>query len=273
VPLAHSATGAGLPALAPVPVLLLAGILYLRAFVRVRRRRVGWSLLQAISFLAGLVAIAAAVLPPVASHDEEFPVHVTQHLLLAMAAPLLLALSAPVTLMLRTLRPDGRRRVARALHLPLVRVVAHPLAAALVDLVPLYVLYLTPLYGYSLAHPTTHELLHAHFLLAGCLFTWAVVGADPVPGRASIRTRSIVIVLAFAAHATLAKLMYARGPDTAGAAEVSDHAWRVGAQLMWYGGDAIELVLVAAFALQWYRLEGRRLRRSHQLLAAESTPR
>jgi cytochrome c oxidase assembly factor CtaG len=45
--------------------------------------------------LAGSLCVAAAVLPPVASHDEVFTVHVAQHLLLGMAAPVFLALSAP----------------------------------------------------------------------------------------------------------------------------------------------------------------------------------
>ena len=70
--------------------------------------------------LAGALCTAAAVLPPIASHDELFPVHVGQHLLLGMAAPAFLALSAPVTLALRTLprRPrrilDGCDRTHRA---------------------------------------------------------------------------------------------------------------------------------------------------------------
>jgi putative membrane protein len=48
---------------------------------------------------AGSACVAAAVLPPVSAHDEIFPVHVTQHLLLGMTGPAFMTLSAPVTLL------------------------------------------------------------------------------------------------------------------------------------------------------------------------------
>jgi hypothetical protein len=74
-----------------------------RVWHRLRRRGVRWPVTRAAAALAGSLCAAAAVLPPIASHDEVFPVHVAQHLLLGMAAPAFLALSAPVTLALRTL--------------------------------------------------------------------------------------------------------------------------------------------------------------------------
>ena len=243
----------------PALPLLSAAAFYLYAFLRVRRRRVGWPFARVGCFLAGLAVLGAALLPPLATRDDQFPVHVVQHLLFGMAAPLLLALSAPVTLALRTLPPHNRWWLSKLLRTRPVRLLSRPLVATLLDFVPLYLLYLTPLYGYALAHPPLHELLHAHFLVAGCLFTWATVGADPHPGRASVRARGGVIVLASAAHGTLAKMIYAAGPYPSDG--VSEHSWRVGARLMWYGGDAIELLLVLAFALQWYRREGKRLER------------
>jgi len=53
--------------------------------------------------LAGSLCVGIALLPPLASHDDRFEVHVIQHLLLAMVAPAFLVLSAPATLALRTL--------------------------------------------------------------------------------------------------------------------------------------------------------------------------
>jgi putative membrane protein len=269
--LAHGAVdSSGLTQLVPALPLLIAGALYLFAYRRVSRQRVGWPFARLACFLGGVVAVAVALLPPLAAHDEAFPVHVVQHLLLAMTAPLLLALSAPVTLALRTL-PRRRRRILTAvLHARPLRVLTHPIPAALLDFVPLYLLYLTPLYGYTLTHPVAHEVLHAHFLLAGCLFASATVGVDPLPGRASVRVRGAVIVLAFAAHATISKAVYAAGPGAAGAPDSSLHEWQLGAQIMWYGGDAVELLLVIAFALQWYRLEGKRYARSRQSRASAS---
>jgi cytochrome c oxidase assembly factor CtaG len=64
--------------------------------------------------LAGSLCVGIALLPPLASHDDRFEVHVIQHLLLAMAAPVFLAISASVSLALRTVplyRFRSRRRV------------------------------------------------------------------------------------------------------------------------------------------------------------------
>nr|MBI1228945.1 hypothetical protein [Cytophagales bacterium] len=59
----------------------------------------------------------------------------------------------------------------------------------------MYVLYLTPLYVLSLTNPWLHHLIHLHFLLAGYLFSWSIIGPDPVPNRPSIRFRMIVLFL------------------------------------------------------------------------------
>jgi putative membrane protein len=258
--------------LAPALPLLLVAWLYLRAYRLVRSRRVGWPLRRVALFLTGLGAVAAALLPPLATHDEAFPMHVLQHLLLGMAAPLALALSAPVTLALRVLPPRARRPLVELLHAGPVRVVAHPLAAATLAVVPLGCLYLTPLYGATREDPVLHDAVHLHFLLVGCLFAWAVVGADPMPGRAGIRVRGAAIVLVSAAHGTIAKLAYAAGPAAAAADGVSVADWRLGTELMWYGGDAVELLLASAFALQWYRREGQRLLRAAPTPAGARQP-
>jgi len=123
-----------------------------------------------------------------------------------------------------------------------------------------YALYLTPLYAATLRHPALHLLMHAHFLLAGYLFSWALIGLDPIPHRASFATRAVVLVLALGAHGTLAKLLYANGASIAGlrttGAGVDD--WRLGAQIMWYGGNVVDVALVFVFFLQWYIAGGRR---------------
>jgi putative membrane protein len=73
----------------------------------------------------------------------------------------------------------------------------------------MWVLYLTPLFAQTLPHPVLHEALHLHFLIAGCLFMWPLVGLDPVRARGSLRLRIGVLLLALGFHAALAKLIYA----------------------------------------------------------------
>ena len=117
--------------LIPLAVTLVAFAGYGTGLHRLRRLGVRWPATRVAAMLAGSFCTAAAALPPIASHDELFPVHVGQHLLLGMAAPAFLALSAPVTLALRTLPRRRRRILLRLLHSFPVAVLAAPAAAVL----------------------------------------------------------------------------------------------------------------------------------------------
>ena len=119
-------------------------------------------------------------LTPVVGHDELFPVHVGQHLLLGMAAPAFLALSAPVTLGLRALPRRPRRILLRLLHSFPVAALAAPATAVVLDLGRLYALYLTGLYQAAEHDDLVHAAVHVHMFPAGCLLSWAVIGIDPV---------------------------------------------------------------------------------------------
>jgi putative membrane protein len=108
-----------------------------------------------------------ALISPLAVHDEDFPVHMVQHMLLGMFGPLLLSLSAPVILALRTLPRRARKDLVGLLHSRVIRLLAHPVLATALFVGGLVGLYFTPLYEATLRHPLLHELIHLHFLAAG----------------------------------------------------------------------------------------------------------
>ena len=126
----------------PLALTLLADVGYGLAWYRLNRRGHRWPARRAACMLAGSLCVGIALLPPLASHDDRFEVHVIQHLLLAMVAPAFLALSAPVTLALRTLPRRARRALLRVLHSPAVSVLTAPATAVTLDLSGLYLLYL-----------------------------------------------------------------------------------------------------------------------------------
>jgi putative membrane protein len=236
---------------------VLAGALggYVWAALRARRTARGWSAWRTASFAAGVALLAAATLPAAAQAAHADPRgHVLQHLAVGMYAPIALVMAAPVTLGLRTLPPAGRRRLARLLSGRVPHVLGHPVAALALDTGGLYLVHLTPLYAAAQAHPGVHALVHAHYLAAGCLFAWAVAGPDPAPRRPGTRVRLGALFAAAAAHAVLAKLLYAH-----------PHLWPPGATangadaavLMYYGGDGAELLLAVALFAAWYRRRGR----------------
>lgn len=252
--------------LIPVVLTLAALLGYALGLARLRRRGVAWPTVRTACMVAGSVCVAMALLPPLADHDELFPVHVGQHLLLGMAAPLLLALSAPITLALRTLPLTPRRRLVRLLHSRAVSVVTGLVVAVLLDIGGLYALYLTGLYAEAEHDSLLHAAVHLHMFLAGCLLSWALVGVDPVRHRPGVPARIAALVVAGAAHDTLSKLMYAHQLPSGGGAVAQR---LLGAQLMYYGGTVIDVALATVVMAQWWRVSGRRLARSSAARRAE----
>ncbi|GAC1645435.1 MAG: cytochrome c oxidase assembly protein [Herpetosiphon sp.] len=237
---------------------------YAVAALGVRRAGSKWRRLRILAFVAGVLLIGVALVPPIATRDEKFTVHVGQHLLLGMFAPLALALGAPVTLLLRILPAQGGRLIVRILRHAAVRVLTHPVTAAGLNVGGLWLLYWTPLYSVVQEHAVLHAILHLHFLFTGCLFTWSLIGIDPMPHRASLGIRVAVLVGASAAHGVIAKLLYAHGPLS----------WQSGAKLMWYGGDVLDVLLLSTLLWQWFMREGKRLQQGQQFRSstAAGTP-
>lgn len=212
------------------------------------RVRTPWPPGRTVAWLAGLACAATALVGPLATAAaESFTAHMAGHLLLGMVAPLLLVLGAPVTALLRALPVRGARVVSRALRSPPVRVVTHPLVAAVLVGGGLWAVYGTPLVTLSHGSPVVQAAVHAHTLLAGYVLAAAVVGRDPDPHRASAAVRTVALVAAAAAHAALAKHLYAHPPAGVATADA-----RAAAQLMYYGGDVVDVVLLVLVAAGWY---------------------
>ena len=245
--------------LIPVVLTIVAAAGYGTALARLHRRGTRWPASRTACLLAGSACICAAVLPPISTHDEYFPVHVGQHLLLGMAGPAFLALAAPVTIMLRALPRRPFRAVLRLLHSWPVRIVSSLPAAIILDLGGLYLLYLTGLYRAAENNDLIHAAVHLHMFLAGCLLSWALIGLDPIRRRPGIKTRVAALVVVAAAHDTLAKLMYAHGLPAGGGPIASR---LTGAELMYYGGTVIDIALAIVLMAQWYQASGRALARN-----------
>jgi putative membrane protein len=227
---------------------------YLAMARRLRVRGDAWPWWRDLAFAAGVCAIPAVMPAPLPYGD--FTGHMVQHLVIAMIAPLLLVAGRPVTLTLRALPPSGvRRTLLSALHSRPLRVLLFPPVAALLDVGGLFALYCTPLFAESETHPWLHAVIHLHLVAAGTLFTAADCQLDPVRHRWGRPTRSAVLVAASAAHGVLAKILWTTPPPGTAVPAGDLHA---AAELMYYGGDAVEIALALIIALQWYARAGRR---------------
>lgn len=235
---------------------LAAVIVYLSATVLEERRGRRWPWHRSVCWIAGTMCAAAGFVGPLASasHDS-FVAHMAAHLLVGMVAPLLLVLAAPVTLALRALSVDPARRLSRLLRSPIAHVFTHPVVAAVLNVGGMWALYLTPLYDLMQRDMLVHWLVMLHFVIAGHLYTVALVGIDPAPHRPGFVLRAAVLVVSLAGHGVLTKLLYA--DPLPGVPPAEAHA---GAELMFYGGDAVEFIIIVLLCAEWYRVTGRQLR-------------
>jgi putative membrane protein len=244
---------------ATVAVVVLGCGLHLvvtRAY-RARRGR-GWSRWRTTSWFVGTAAVAVAIAPVWHSVDAEVTAHVQRHLLLGMLAPVALVAGAPVTLLLGATPAGTGRAVSRVLRHRVVHLLGHPAVAAVPAVGGMYVLHLTPLYTASTEHAVLHHLVQLHLLLAGYLFTWSLVGPDPAPRRPGLGVRVAVLVVSAAAHGYLAKVLYAGadGLPPGGGHDLRDV--QAAAQWLYYGGDAVEVLLACLLLGGWYRRRARR---------------
>nr|WP_255726828.1 cytochrome c oxidase assembly protein [Sporosarcina sp. ACRSM] len=230
---------------------LLAIALYIGAVMTTNQRNHlrKWPGMRTISFVAGVLLAATALIGPLArqSHSE-FTAHMMGHLLLGMLAPLLVALSAPVTLLLRTLHVRTARKLSRLLQRRPIRFFTHPIVASFLNIGGLWLLYTTSLYTAMHTNLLLHIFVHIHVFIAGYLFTISLLYIDPVSHRFSFQYRTIVFIFALAGHGILSKFIYAYPPEG-----VAVDQARSGALLMYYGGDAVDLLLIFILFRHWYK--------------------
>lgn len=249
-------TGLGPDATSDVLLLVVAlsASAYAGAALRVRERQ-GWPGARVLLWSAGMVAILVALTGPLArAADLDFRAHAASHLLLGMAVPLLLVAAAPITLLLRALPVAAARRVTWFLGVRPVRWLTEPVVAAALNLGGLWLLYTTPAYALTHLYPTLHLFVHAHFLLSGYLLTAALVSRDPLPHRRGFGHRAAVLVVTLTGHAILAKSLYAVPPPGVPVDQAES-----GAMIMYYGGDALSLVLMVWLCALWSRARSRAL--------------
>jgi putative membrane protein len=244
----------------PLGVVVLGAAAYVAAVVRLRQRGDRWPAGRTTWALVGLGLLAAALLPA-SVPGPAFPMQVARHLLVSMAAPAALALSAPLTLALRALRPPARRYLLVVLHSGVAGALTWAPVLLVLEIGGMYLYYLTPLYMLAEHVEWLHPLVHVHMFLAGCLLSWFLIGRDPLPTRPRTRTRLLVLFVAAGGHDLMAKLMYAHLlPRGAGSAA----SIGFGAQIMFYGGDVVEVLLATALLLDWYRRGARALAREER---------
>lgn len=260
---------------------LLVGYLMLVARLRARGDR--WPLGRTICWTLGCLALLYATCGGLAVYGRVlFSIHMIGHMALSMIVPPLLVFGAPVTLVLRgcAARKDGsfgaREWLLTVLDSRYLKVIAHPVVAGVIFTGSLVVFYYSPLFGLALRTHLGHELMMIHFLLAGYLFTSALVGVDPAPVQVAHPLRLLLLFITMAFHAFFAVSLMSQ-ETLLQATYFSSLGWgidaladqREGGAIAWGIAEVPTLLLALVVVVQWSRSEGRAARRADR--AADRT--
>lgn len=228
-------------------ILFISG--YVAAVLLSNRTHKRWKLHRMFLFIIGVTLSTLTLVGPLAhlAHSN-FTFHMIGHLLLGMLGPLLVSFGRPLTLLLRTLPVTRARRVTAFLKKKPLSFVTHPIIASLLNIGGLWVLYTTPLFSLMHVEPLIYLLIHIHVFAAGYVFTISMIHLEPMPHHFSFVYRAIVFVLALAGHGILSKWIYAHPPIGVAARDAE-----VGAMIMYYGGDMVDLILIILLCFRWYR--------------------
>lgn len=256
--------------------LVLVG-LYAAGMVVLHRRGDRWPTHRGLVWLAGCLVLAFVTSGGPGVYGRiHFSSHMLQHMTLMVIIPFLWVLGAPVTLAMRalTVRRDGsfgpREMLLQLVHSRVLRVVGHPVVAAVLFTAGLVAFYYTPLFALSMFTHTGHVLMTAHFLLTGYVFVWSLVGLDPGPSRPSYPYRLLLLLVTLGFHAFFGISLMASGTvlapewwhalgQTDDAALLADQ--QKGGAIAWAAGDIPSLLLGVALVASWFRSDARESKR------------
>jgi cytochrome c oxidase assembly factor CtaG len=226
-----------------------------------RAGRRGWPWTRTAAFAAGCVALAAALAGPIETRsDDDLSAHMLQHLLVAVAAPALLAAGAPLRLAFAVLPGRERRTLARLLHRPWARALAHPAVATLLAAAVMVGVHLTGLFEAAATSPLLHALEHAALFWTALVAWMAILGVDPLPHRAGAVGALAWIGISMMAMSGVGAVLatqdvarYAHYPSVSGQHDAG--------AVMWLGGAAILVPASVIVAMWLLEREERRQRR------------
>ncbi|MDH6117764.1 putative membrane protein [Kitasatospora sp. GAS204A] len=252
---------------------LLALGLYGAGVVRMARRGDRWPIGRTVAWTLGVLTVVAVTCSGLNDYGMVlFSAHMMQHMVLSMLVPILLLLGAPITLALRALRPAGKGRprgprelLVALLHSRYVKIISHPAFTIPLFIASLYGLYFTPLFDTLMQTRIGHIAMMVHFLAAGLLFFWPIMGVDPGPNRPGHVMRIIELFMGMPFHAFFGvAVMMATSPlvttfSSAMAPPGTDLMadQKMAGGITWAFGEIPTAVVLIALVFQWAKSEQR----------------
>ena len=242
-----------------------------------RNRRALGARWRPVSYIAGLLVIGFALMSPLDVLVQQlFFMHMIQHLLLIMVAPVLLLLPNPMPYLMWglpfKLRLPVGAGINRVLHKEswtgrLLRTVTTPLAVWFIMIAFIVGWHDPNMYNAALRSNLVHDLEHVTMFVAGMLFWWTVIGAGPRLHKNMSRPAKILFVLAaippnMALGAALAFAQepiysfYEGMPRLWGISVLDDQ--RLSGIIMWIPGSMMYFMIALALIFMILSGEGRK---------------
>ncbi|MCC9712026.1 cytochrome c oxidase assembly protein [Streptomyces sp. MNU76] len=251
--------------------------LYAWGVVRLVRRGDKWPVGRTIAFVVGVLLVMLVTCTGLNDYGMVmFSVHMVQHMVISMLAPIVLLLGAPITLALRALPVAGKGRkgprelLLMFLHSWYMKIVTHPAFTIPMFIASLYGLYFTPLFDFLMGSTPGHIVMMTHFLLVGLFFFWPIMGVDPGPHRPGYLMRMLELFAGMPFHAFfgIALMMasapmvktYENPPASLGIDALSDQNAAGG--IAWAFSEIPSVLVLLALLFQWYNSEQRQARRT-----------
>ncbi|WP_415648200.1 cytochrome c oxidase assembly protein [Stackebrandtia soli] len=249
--------------------------LYLAGVRRLRRRGDSWPVSRTLLWTIGWLLAVFVTSSGVGRYSMVlFSVHMAQHMTLNMLIPILLVLSAPITLALRAIPPSSgrgpREWLLLLIHSRFVTAVSHPLIALGLYVFSLYMMYFTGLFEWAMRDHAGHLFMVFHFMAAGGLFFWLIIGPDPAPRRLPYPAKILLFFVSIVFH-TIFGLTIMQSSDVIagdwynllvrdwGSTPIEDQ--RAGGGIAWAFGEIPSLLVLGALIWQWSRSDDREARR------------
>ena len=251
---------------------------YLWAVSRAKRDG-GWPAWMTTCFLLGIGLLAMVYLGPLPAWSHTFFwVHMTQHLIVMMAAAPLLVLGAPVTLAFRASSPATRRRwILPILRCRAVRILTNPILTWLFFATVLLGMHFTPFYNWALTnHDADYFIEQPLYLISAFLFYFPLIGSNLQPRRPSPAIRMLSMASMMVPETITGAVIYFAsvvlypafpvdrpfGPDPMGDQQLAG-------ALMWALVMVIDSFWMMLAAVDWFNSEERSGRRVDAEIHAE----
>ncbi|MEY3496758.1 MAG: hypothetical protein RJA80_981 [Actinomycetota bacterium] len=247
---------------------LIALITYLVGYIKLIKRGDKWPVSRVIFWSLGIL-IAIYITNTMLGRYAilMFSAHMSVHMILAMVVPILLPLAAPLTLALRVLKPSSdpdlrnlREWIVALINSNYLKIASHPIIAFFIFAAGTWALYFSPLLTVLMKSHLGHLFMDAHFVLAGYLFFWLIIGKDPAPRNIPDVLKLGIVFAAAVFHGIFGFITYSSQTSLGGGwfSEIKP-SWlenpiadqQLGGGIAWGFGEIPTIIVLLILVYQW----------------------